>query len=58
MAFALQALFKVVHNVLGDELEVLLRADNRLQLRPFGLEPLLALYLLALGHLFKLGTRT
>ena len=44
-----QPLLEVGHDVLGDLLNALLRADDGLQLRPPGLELLLALDLLALG---------
>ena len=49
----LQPLFEVGDDVLGDLLDALLGADHGLQLRPPGLEPLLALNLLAFGGLFK-----
>ena len=54
----LQPLLEVGHDVLGDLLDALLRADDRLQLRPPGLELLLALDFLALGGLLKVRVDT
>ncbi len=51
----LGAVFEVLHEVPGDEPNPVLRTDNSLELRPLRLELLLALDLLALGHLLKLG---
>ena len=50
-----QPLLEVGHDVLGDLLDALLRADDGLQLRPPGLELLLALDLLALGGFLEVG---
>jgi len=50
-----QALFEVLDQVAGDEGEALLGAHDGLDLRPLALELLLALDLLALGHLLELG---
>ena len=49
-----EALFEVGHDVLGDLLHPLLRADDRLELRPLGLELLPALHLFALGGFLEL----
>ena len=49
----LPPLLEVGDDVLSDLLDALLRADDGLQLRPPGLELLLALYLLALGGLLE-----
>jgi hypothetical protein len=49
-----EALFEVAHDVLGHEAQALLRPDHRLELRPLGLELLLALDLLVLGDLLEL----
>ena len=49
-----EALFVVLDDVLGDEADALLRADDGLELRPARLQPLLALDLLALGGLVEL----
>jgi hypothetical protein len=49
----LKALLEVVHDVLGHEAQALLGSDYRLQLRPLGLEPLLAFDLLAFCDLLE-----
>ena len=49
-----ETLLEVGDDVLGDQLQPFLRADDRLQLRPLSLEFLLALDLLALGGLLEL----
>ena len=49
-----EALLEVPDNVLGDQLQPPLRADEGLQLCPLGLDLLLALYFLALGQFLEL----
>ena len=49
-----EPVLEVLHQVAGDELDAVLRADHRLELRPPALELLLALDLLALGRLLEL----
>ena len=43
----------MVDEIARDERQTVLRADDRLELRPLALEPLLALDLLALGRLLE-----
>ena len=50
----LQADFEVPHQVFGDQLETLLRADQCLELRPLGLQLLLVFDFLAFGSLLEL----
>ena len=50
----LKALLEVVHDVLGDEAQALLRPDDRFELRPLRLQLLLPLDLLSLGDLLEL----
>ena len=49
-----KALLEVGDDVLGDESQALLRADDGFQLRPSGLELLLTLDFLALGRFLEL----
>ena len=51
----LEPLLEVLDDVPGHQRQPLLGADHRLELRPLGLELLLALDLLALGGLLELG---
>jgi hypothetical protein len=50
-----EAGFEVLDEITGDELQAVLRADDRFELCPFRLELLLALDLLALGCFLELG---
>ena len=52
-SIASQAALEVMDQVLGDQLDALLRADKGLERGPFGLELFLVLDLLALGRLLK-----
>ena len=51
----LKPLLEVVHDILGDLLDPIFRADHRLQLRPLRLELLLTLHLFALGGFLEIG---
>ena len=51
----IQPLLEVVNDILCNLLHPLLRSDDGLQLRPFRLELLLALHLLALGDLLEIN---
>ena len=51
----LQAIPEVLDDVLRDEGDALLRADDGLELRPLGLQLLAAIDLLALGCLLETG---
>ncbi len=50
-----ETVLEMLDEIAGDRLDPVFRTDNRLQLRPFGLEFLLALDLLALGRLLEIG---
>ena len=50
-----EPVLEVLHQVAGDELDAVLGADHRFELRPPALELLLALDLLAFGRLLELG---
>src|SRR5712692_11896375 len=52
---AREPVLEVPHQVAGDELDTVLRADDGFELRPLTLELLLALDLLAFGDLLELG---
>ena len=51
----LKAAFKVIDDIPGHELQPLLGADNRFELRPLGLELLLSLDFFALSRLLEAG---
>ena len=53
-SIASRRLLEMLDEVLRDQLDALLGPDHRLQRRPLGLQPLLALDFLALGDLLEL----